>query len=756
MRSDASTVTATPVKMYTLTTQVGSGGGGGVTPSGTTKHRNNAKVEITAAAAPGSPGHLFGSFSGCKVDTDGVTGGGTQASCTVTMDQDRTVTASFISAESAHNLTVTKGTGGKDIECEVGTTKVECSRKFVPGTVVKLTAEESDGFDFVHWAIVTTGGSATSTHTSNPYDFTVPTGAGATTNVTAVFQAESTPVVTITRQSPSTGSMTEGGTATFQLSRTGATTAALSVALSVTETGSTISGTPPASLSIPASASSATFTVATVNDTVDEANSTITATVSTGSGYTPGTPSSATVIVNDNDVPPQCTVIVSMTGTGSGGYSGSTTVNCGTSAVLTAIPSSTSAFSSWSSCDSVSDKVCTVTVNAGPQKTVFLAFALKRHTLTTSATGGGSVSPSGTNTYNHGTTVNVKANWNKTTHQFDGWSGACTHKNETCSVTMTSNKSASAAFSVKKCTLTTKVSGGGSVTPTQIVNCGQSASATGTASSGHCFSHWHASLGTTAPASGNCQSTGAVSYSSLTTDITVTAYFVQGYTLTVTPSGTGSVTPSGGTYKSGSSVTLTATWNSATHTFDGWGGACSGKSSTCSVTMNANKSVTATFSKKKCTLTVNAGTGGTAGPGTSVVDCGTKVSIWANASTGYCFTGWTSSFASAEIVDESVVGDASCTTYKSSRVTVSVTMTVTASFERLMFTLTVTGGSGSGSYGAYTYASASAPASKCVFGTLYTFKRWSGDSTSTSRSISVYMNRNKSIAATWNLYPFSC
>ena len=130
--------------------------------------------------------------------------------------------------------------------------------------------------------------------------------------------------------------------------------------------------------------------------------------------------------------------------------------------------------------------------------------------------------------------------------------------------------------------------------------------------------------------------------------------------------------------------------------------------------------------------------------------------IWADASTGYCFTGWSSSFANAEIVDESVVMQGSCTTYKSSRVTVSVTMTVTANFERLMFTLTVSGGSGSGSYGAYTYASASAPASKCVFGTLYTFKRWSGDSTSTSRSISVYMNRNKSIAATWNLYPFSC
>jgi len=75
------------------------------------------------------------------------------------------------------------------------------------------------------------------------------------------------------------------------------------------------------------------------------------------------------------------------------------------------------------------------------------------------------------------------------------------------------------------------------------------------------------------------------------------------YTLTVSKTGTGSgtVTDTGincGTdcseaYNSGTSVTLTATPD-ANSTFAGWSGDCSG-TGTCTLTMNANKSTTATF-----------------------------------------------------------------------------------------------------------------------------------------------------------------
>ena len=84
----------------------------------------------------------------------------------------------------------------------------------------------------------------------------------------------------------------------------------------------------------------------------------------------------------------------------------------------------------------------------------------------------------------------------------------------------------------------------------------------------------------------------------------VTATFTaQTYTLSVTASGTGTVTssPSGvncgstcsASYSSGTSVTLTAT-PAAGSTFTGWSGACTGTGS-CVVSMTAARSVTATF-----------------------------------------------------------------------------------------------------------------------------------------------------------------
>src|SRR5207302_9821479 len=95
----------------------------------------------------------------------------------------------------------------------------------------------------------------------------------------------------------------------------------------------------------------------------------------------------------------------------------------------------------------------------------------------------------------------------------------------------------------------------------------------------------------------------------------------QGFTLTVSKGGTGSgtVTSSDGgiscgptcattsaPYHSGTMVTLTASASGGS-TFGGWSG-CDGVSGlTCTVTMNASRSVTATFNAPRFTLTVSKG-----------------------------------------------------------------------------------------------------------------------------------------------------
>jgi hypothetical protein len=118
-----------------------------------------------------------------------------------------------------------------------------------------------------------------------------------------------------------------------------------------------------------------------------------------------------------------------------------------------------------------------------------------------------------------------------------------------------------------------------------------------------------------------------------------------------------------GVYTPGSTVTLTAKPNSGA-TFNGWGGACAGNAQSCTVTLNAESAVTATFVDKP----VAGGGGGAGGAGSSYtlsvstrnagvvtsvpagINCGNTCSaklapgsvVWLTATppAGQTFTGW--------------------------------------------------------------------------------------------------------------------
>ena len=92
-------------------------------------------------------------------------------------------------------------------------------------------------------------------------------------------------------------------------------------------------------------------------------------------------------------------------------------------------------------------------------------------------------------------------------------------------------------------------------------------------------------------------------FRNVTANHTITASFAPvSYTLTIRTSGTGtgtvSTNPSGTLFNAGTLVTLTAVPNTNS-TFTGWSGACSGTSTTCRLTMNGNKSVTAAFTLRR-------------------------------------------------------------------------------------------------------------------------------------------------------------
>ena len=141
-------------------------------------------------------------------------------------------------------------------------------------------------------------------------------------------------------------------------------------------------------------------------------------------------------------------------------------------------------------------------------------------------------------------------------------------------------------------TLTTSATGNGRITPlagTYSYLSGASVTVTATPDEGFGIASW----------GGDCAASGTATTCTLTMDAARTASVTFGqsaHTLTVTVTGTGTVTPDGTTTQPhGDEVTLTASWDDATHSFTGWTGDCIGTTSTCVLTMDADKTVTATF-----------------------------------------------------------------------------------------------------------------------------------------------------------------
>ena len=140
--------------------------------------------------------------------------------------------------------------------------------------------------------------------------------------------------------------------------------------------------------------------------------------------------------------------------------------------------------------------------------------------------------------------------------------------------------------------------------------------------------------------------------------------------LSVSRSGTGTVSSSPGgiycgsdcfeSYPDGTPVILTAT-TSGGWTFGAWGGACSGNVSSCTLSMTAAKSVTATFNPQATrTLTVSTSGNGTVASNPVGINCGSDciedypdgnmVFLIATPAAGSTFRGWSGSCSGNDTV----------------------------------------------------------------------------------------------------------
>jgi gliding motility-associated-like protein/uncharacterized repeat protein (TIGR02543 family) len=218
-----------------------------------------------------------------------------------------------------------------------------------------------------------------------------------------------------------------------------------------------------------------------------------------------------------------------------------------------------------------------------------------------------------------------------------------------------------------------------------------------------------------------------------------TCHNTPSYTLSTTASPTAGGTVSGaGTYMQGSAAIVTA-MSATGYTFTGWSGDASGTSTSITVAMTGNKSVTANFQLQSHTLnTIVSPTAGGTITGAGTYTYGTVATIKATPATGYIFTGWS--------------GDASGTS-ASTTITVNGNKTVTANFQLQSYTLTtaVSPTAGGTVTGAGTYTYGTVATIKATPATGYIFTGWSGDASGTSASTTITINESKAVTANFQV-----
>ena len=404
--------------------------GGGVTchGPGSCTEQQSANSTVVLKATP-DDGFMFTGWSGTSCT-------GTSDECNLTMNADRSVTATFaplpkLTVTVSGNGNVSGGTGA--INC--GNGGVICSANFALNATVTLIASPATGATFTGWTGACGGSGTTCTVLMNESKSVSATFAGGTAGGAGFL---------LTVSVFGSGTVTGAGISCGNGSTTCSTTPALNATV-------TLTATPAAGATFSGWGGSCSGTIPTCTVQMTAARS-VTASFTTGSGA--GTTS----------------VLLSVVVTGSGTVSGGG-ITCGNGAsacsanlptnsavTLTATPAPGASFTGWAGACTGKAPTCTVTMNTA--KSVNASFtAVAAGTLVITVKGKGTVSaPAGkcigtasTKTciqkYTAGRAVTLTASA-AAGNTFAGWGDACvaSAKKLTCTLSLSVGRSASASF----------------------------------------------------------------------------------------------------------------------------------------------------------------------------------------------------------------------------------------------------------------------------------------------------------------------
>jgi hypothetical protein len=378
---------------------------------------------------------------------------------------------------------------------------------------------------------------------------------------------------------------------------------------------------------------------------------------------------------------PSYTLSTSVTGSGTvtlnptgGSYSPGTVVTC------TANPQTGWVFSNWTGDLTGTTNPQTITMSAN--KSITAVFTQTSNIITASAGTGGTISPSGTVSVLYGAsqtfTITPNTGYQIASVLVDGGSvGAVTTYTFT---NVTAAHTISATFALRTFTITASAGTGGSISPTGAVSVlyGANQTFTITPNTGYQI----------ASVLVDGASVGAVisyTFTNVTTVHTISASFsATMYSLATSVTGSGSIglTPSGGSYSSGTVVTCTATPQTGWK-FTSWEGDLTSATNPQTITMTSNKSITAVFDRILFVITTTAGPGGTVLPSSTVaVAYGDDATLNFVPNTGYQ--------VSSVVVDGVNVSAEGFYTFRN----VTASHNVSVSFSQIVSTITASAGIG--------------------------------------------------------------